>query len=178
MKLKNMTLPTLQDNLIKALHKMNRLDKLKLRQARRIGRYCLEVKRRLGHGKFKPWLRKNFDVSYPTLSAYMRVALHWEDEDIQAKLKNNEITSINTFLDALSDKTDKPKPDHPNLTPKQREEWKESCDYIVQRFQEELQGGLLEPADINLIACHFEDILPDVIDFIAKGAKKPYAKAS
>lgn len=39
-----------------------------------IGQDLIEVKERLEHGQFKPWLQSEFEMSYPTAVNFMRVA--------------------------------------------------------------------------------------------------------
>jgi hypothetical protein len=45
--------------------------------ARKAGLVLLEAKKRVGHGKFLPWLRANVPFAERTAQAYMRLARHW-----------------------------------------------------------------------------------------------------
>lgn len=82
--------------------------KLAIEHAKNCGEELIQIKRLLGHGKFLPWLKQNFDGSDRTARAYMRIAENWQC------IANLDPTSLTSALAALSVPAATPKPSDEN----------------------------------------------------------------
>jgi hypothetical protein len=68
------------------------------------GRLLLEVKGRLPHGDFQPWLKQNCaDVTLRTAQRYMQIAKHWEKWDDQKRHAVSRLSLRNVLRSFPSD---------------------------------------------------------------------------
>lgn len=121
-----------------------------LKHAYKCGKLLLEIKKRLGHGEWQPWLKKNFNDSYPTLSVYMRVAKNWKKPIIQQSLQNGLLTSIKAFLDVLNKDTD----------PKDKlsdQDYQENINYLCKIFKNHIKN--MSHKEIAELTKKFDDYI-------------------
>jgi hypothetical protein len=70
--------------------------KLAVQHAKNCGEELMRIKGLLGHGKFLPWLKENFEGSDRTARAYMRIAENWQC------IANLDTSTLTGALAALS----------------------------------------------------------------------------
>ena len=71
------------------------------RYAKQAGDHLLAAKKKLKHGKWKPWIKKHFHASYETAVIYMRLAKDCNWERIERELDRNKSLSLNEAVKAI-----------------------------------------------------------------------------
>src|SRR5262245_16037050 len=69
------------------------------------GESLRKIKKRLGHGEWQPWLKKNFSGSFESAQLYMRIAREWHSR-LAAAVESGDVCSLRDARKFLSGPTE------------------------------------------------------------------------